>query len=315
MTHRAKIYVALLLVITFLLSACGSDSGTKSAPVANAGSNQSVPNSTVVTLDGSASSSSTGNALTYAWSFTARPAGSGAALSDAAAIHPSFTTDVAGTYIVQLIVYDGSTASTPATVTITANVTTTIHELVANGSFESGLLGWSWGTNIEAGATGTCSYNATVAPGTETLTSIAGFPATDGTNIVLGSVSSTSGSASRYNCVLYQDVAVPAFTTDLVLQFDIAATAGNNGCLDTGAFIGLYPTAAVPGMTSTLLGGTATSLCTNVPGTSLATMTKTLNASEVAGATVRLTFINTAGDLGGEVIGIDNVRLTATVTH
>ncbi len=316
MTHRAKPYIALLLVIiTFLLSACGSDSVTKSAPVANAGSNQSVPTGTVVTLDGSASSASTGNALTYAWSFTARPAGSGAALSDAAAIHPTFTTDVAGTYIVQLIVYDGSLASTPATVTITANVTTTIHELVTNGSFESGLLNWSRGTNIEAGAAGTCSYNAAVAPGTETLTGTAGFPATDGMNIVLGSVSSTSGSANRYNCVLYQDVAVPAFTTDLVLQFDIAATAGNNGCLDTGAFVGLYPTAAVPGMTSTLLGGTATSVCTNTPGTSLATMTKTLDASEVAGTTVRLSFINTAGDSGGEVIGIDNVRLTATVTH
>jgi hypothetical protein len=316
MTHRARQYAALLLaIITFLLSACGSDSDTKSAPVANAGSNQSVPTGTLVTLDGSASSSSSGNALTYAWSFTARPVGSVAVLSNAAAIRPSFTADVAGAYVVQLIVYDGSMASTPASVTITANVTTTIHELVTNGSFESGLLNWTFGTNIEAGATGTCSYNATAAPGTETLTGVPGFPATAGANIVLGSVSSTSGSASRYSCVLFQDVAIPAFTTDLVLQFDIAAKAGNNGCLDTGAFVGLFPTGAVPGMTSTLLGGTATSVCSNVPGTSLATLTKTLNVAEVAGTTVRLSFINTAGDSGGEVIGIDNVRLTATVTH
>jgi hypothetical protein len=317
MMRQVRIYSALLLVVTtLLLTACGGDSvnsTTAIVPVANAGSNQSVPDGAVVTLDGGASTPS--SALTYAWSFTTRPAGSIAALSDVGAIHPTFTADVAGTYILQLIVRNGTAASAPATVTITANITTTTHELVANGSFESGLLGWSWGVNSEVGATGTCSYNAALAPGAETLTSVAGFPATDGTHTVLGSVSSTSGTASSYSCVLYQDISIPAFTTDLVLQFDIAATAGNNGCIDTGAFIGLYLTTAVPGTTSTLLGGTATSVCTNVPGTSLATMTKTLNASAVAGTTVRLSFINTAGDSGGEVIGVDNVRLMATVTH
>jgi hypothetical protein len=251
--------------------------------------------------------------LTYAWSFTVRPVGSSAALSDTSAIRPTFTADVAGTYVVQLIAYNRSIASTPSTVTITANITTTIHPLVTNGSFESGLLGWLWDVNSETGAAGACSYNPATAPGTETRTGVAGFPAADGMNILLGSVSSSSGTAAKYNCVLYQDIAIPAYTTDLVLQFDIAAKAGSNGCIDTGAFAGLFPTTAVPGTTSTLLGGTATSVCN--PGTSLVTMTKYLTAAEVAGTTVRLAFINSAGFTGGEVIGIDNVRLTATVTH
>jgi hypothetical protein len=310
MIQRAKLYAALLLVLSILLCACGNDPVDNTALVANAGSNQSVPTGTVVTLDGSASQ---GSNITYAWSFTARPAGSGAVLSDAAAIRPFFTADVPGTYVVQLIVSDGSAVSTPAQVTISVNITTTVRELVSNGSFETGLLGWTPVKNTDPGAIGKCSYNVTAAPGTETLTSTPGFPATDGLNIVLGSVESTSGTI---NCVLYQDVAIPAFTTDLVLQFDIDATAANNGCLvDAAAFIGLFPATAVPGLTSTPLGGTATDVCDNTRGASLVTKTKILNAAAVAGTTVRLAFINSAGVSGSEVIAIDNVRLTATVTH
>ena len=67
-------------------------------------------------------------------------------------------------------------------------------DLMVNGSFESGLSSWLQGAVTEAGQTGTCSYNAATAPGTETLTSTAGFPATNGTGIALGSVSATTSS-------------------------------------------------------------------------------------------------------------------------
>lgn len=92
-------------------------------PVANAGTDQSVIAGAVVTLDGSLSR---GNSLTYSWSFTSRPPGSNATLSSAAAVKPTFTIDVAGTYVLNLVVDDGKVTSAAATVTIKVfNVTAT----------------------------------------------------------------------------------------------------------------------------------------------------------------------------------------------
>jgi len=186
--------------------------------------------------------------------------------------------------------------------------------LVVNGSFEQGLNSWSFSQVNESGAGGTCSYNAVTAPGTETLTSTPGFPATDGTNIVLGSVSSTLGTGQRTNCTLYQDIAIPAGTSTLTLKFDLGAKAGNDGCSHVGAFVGLFSTSAVPGLASSPLGGSNTSICTSTPSTTLATFTANLNAGAVAGTTVRLAFINVANVNGHEVIGIDNVQLLATAS-
>lgn len=55
--------------------------------------------------------------------------------------------------------------------------------LLTNGSFESGLTGWTQGQQLEAGATGTCGYNATTGAGTETTTGQPAFPPTDGTQL------------------------------------------------------------------------------------------------------------------------------------
>ena len=76
----------------------------------------------VVALDGSGSSDPNGDPLTFSWSLTARPAGSGATLSNTGADNPSFVADEAGTYVVQLIVNDGEFDSAPDTVTIVSNV-------------------------------------------------------------------------------------------------------------------------------------------------------------------------------------------------
>lgn len=89
------------------------------APVANAGTPQTVAEGSTVTLDGSSSTDANGDALTYLWSFTTRPGGSAAVLSSTTAAGPTFTADVAGTYVLQLIVNDGQVSSTPGTVTIT----------------------------------------------------------------------------------------------------------------------------------------------------------------------------------------------------
>src|SRR5579859_856957 len=94
-------------------------------------------------------------------------------------------------------------------------------DVLTNGSFESGLSGWTTATQLAGGAAGTCGYNGVTAPGTETLTSVAGFPATDGTQTALGSVSQTAGAGAIVSCVLYQDVAIPAGATTATFSFDI----------------------------------------------------------------------------------------------
>lgn len=91
------------------------------APVANAGPDQKVTNGARVTLDGSASSDANGDALSYAWTMDARPSGSTAALSSTTVVNPSFTPDVAGNYILSLIVSDGALKSVADSVTITSS--------------------------------------------------------------------------------------------------------------------------------------------------------------------------------------------------
>ena len=90
-----------------------------SSPVANAGSDQAGYVGQAVTLDGSGSTDVDGNALSYVWSLTSRPAGSTAALADATAVMPTFTLDRSGVYVAQLIVNDGTVSSVADTVTVT----------------------------------------------------------------------------------------------------------------------------------------------------------------------------------------------------
>lgn len=89
-------------------------------PVANAGAAQRVGKGERVVLDGRASTDANNDPLSYVWTLTSRPSGSSAALAAATSAQPSFTVDLAGTYVASLIVGDGKTESSPSTVLITA---------------------------------------------------------------------------------------------------------------------------------------------------------------------------------------------------
>ncbi len=89
------------------------------APVARAGVAQTVVTGSLVTLNGSGSSDANGDTLTYLWTGT-RPAGSTAVFTGATSAAPTFTADVAGAYVISLVVNDGKVNSAPSTVTITA---------------------------------------------------------------------------------------------------------------------------------------------------------------------------------------------------
>jgi RHS repeat-associated protein len=114
------------LAITVLVGSCGGSSsgggggggGENRPPTANAGPDQTVPLGALVQLDGAGSTDPDGDALSYRWSFVSRPAGSQAALSSTTAVRPTFTVDLPGGYIVQLIVNDGRVDSAPDTVRI-----------------------------------------------------------------------------------------------------------------------------------------------------------------------------------------------------
>jgi hypothetical protein len=87
--------------------------------VANAGNDQTVPEESTVTLDGAGSSDADGDALTYSWAFTTKPTESTATLSGTTTVNPTFTADEEGTYVVSLIVNDGTVNSSPDTVIVT----------------------------------------------------------------------------------------------------------------------------------------------------------------------------------------------------
>jgi len=87
-------------------------------PIADAGDDQGINVGEEVFLDGSRSSDPDGDFLTFQWSLVVVPTGSTATISDPNAEKPSFTADLRGSYVAQLIVNDGSEDSAPDTVTI-----------------------------------------------------------------------------------------------------------------------------------------------------------------------------------------------------
>lgn len=85
---------------------------------ASAGPDQITFVGEIVQLDGSASSDPDELPLTYLWSIVSAPAGSASTLSSNSLVNPELFIDVPGTYVVQLIVNNGSTDSAPDSMVI-----------------------------------------------------------------------------------------------------------------------------------------------------------------------------------------------------
>ncbi|KAF0807151.1 putative lipoprotein [Alcanivorax xiamenensis] len=119
-----------LFCLLLLLAACGGGGGGGGGggvarPEANVSADVTEVNAgeDTVQLDGSASSSPSGDITTWQWRFLSVPEGSEAALDGADTDRASFTPDLPGTYVVQLVVNDGAADSAdtaPSRVTITA---------------------------------------------------------------------------------------------------------------------------------------------------------------------------------------------------
>ncbi|GEM_PF-1042995 len=117
-------------------------------PVADAGLDQSVLTGDLVTLDGSGSSDADNNPLTFNWSIISAPVGSIASLSNTAISAPDLTPDLAGTYVIQLIVNDGQANSLADTVTIT------VTDIVSGGPVTIVSADWN-GSTLTVIGTGT----------------------------------------------------------------------------------------------------------------------------------------------------------------
>jgi hypothetical protein len=89
------------------------------APIADAGPDQSILIGVSATLDGTGSFDADGDPLTYLWTVASAPNGSSLSGQTVTGAVVSFTADIEGAYIISLVVNDGTVNSQADTVVIT----------------------------------------------------------------------------------------------------------------------------------------------------------------------------------------------------
>lgn len=155
--HRPRWSPLVLLAALVSLTSCGEEvpptgpPPSNQPPVANAGADQTVSATLAVILDGSASTDPDGGTLSYTWTLTDRPVGSSASLDNGTTEDPIFVPDEAGTYVVQLVVSDGTDDSAPDVVTIVAEDNSNEQTVGAAGGAIASADG-SFSLTVPAGA-------------------------------------------------------------------------------------------------------------------------------------------------------------------
>jgi RHS repeat-associated protein len=176
-------------------------------PVANAGPNQTVNAGSTVQLSGAASTDTNGNSLTYSWAILSQPNGGTATLSNAMIVNPTFVANLIGTYVVQLIVNDGTSSSAPVTTTITANaqppvvsagpnqtITLPVNSVTLNGSATDNGIPLTFAWSVVSGP-GAVTFNN---PGSAVTTATFGSA---GTYVLQLTASNSQNSASATTTV------------------------------------------------------------------------------------------------------------------
>jgi len=256
-----------------------STGGSNSAPVANAGADLNVATGSTVILDGSTSSDTEGDALTYQWGVISVPTGSNATLTNADTFNPSFTADVGGNYVFSLVVNDGSLDSTADSVTITAVENSTAITTYGNFALTANSYDasdWETGVSSELGGTYRVAdwddlvafYNA--GGDLSALMDALGF-GWDSGSAALTYSGSKNFSSTRYYFIARHDHVLPTSYSFLV------HTSLDNHMIDLGSWGGSRPVLAIKTSTTTTP-GTVTSLTGRV------WMDRNLGASQVATA-------------------------------
>ena len=179
-----------------------------SAPIANAGANQTVNLNAIVNLNGSNSTDANNDALSYAWSFVSKPAGSTATLSNPTSVSPTFVPDINGTYTVQLYATDrrGAVSLAPSVVTVTVTSQPAIINntfSVACGASDCGTMN---ATTYSGSSIGVWRYNNTTASPASINIDISGVSA--GKQVTLAFTNGSNSNASS----------APAFGTQASLE-------------------------------------------------------------------------------------------------
>jgi hypothetical protein len=125
---KSGVYVASLIVNdgkedSVAVATTITVESNNTAPVANAGTAQTVVAGATATLSGALTADAEGDRMTYVWTLTSRPTGStvsGSFLTDSTTLAPTLKTDVVGVYVVTLVASDGRLSSAVATVSVTA---------------------------------------------------------------------------------------------------------------------------------------------------------------------------------------------------
>src|SRR5688500_4339165 len=97
----------LLLLLLLTIASCNKKDDPQPKPVeivADAGPDQTVDTGESVSLDGSGSTESENETLSYKWIIKSKPASSKSTLTAPKTVNPTFVPDVAGEYEVELTV-------------------------------------------------------------------------------------------------------------------------------------------------------------------------------------------------------------------